>query len=50
MYSASKCIHSALMKYFYYALKVAIFQSPELSEPNLFFPSLNGVIDMLFNS
>lgn len=38
MLGASKSIHSALMKHFHYALKVAGFQSIRaLSEFNLFF-------------
>lgn len=51
MHSASICIHSALMKYFHYALKVAIFQSfRAVRMQPFFFSSLNGVVDTLFDS
>lgn len=49
MLSASKCIHSALMKHFHYALKVAGFQSVRaLSEFNLFFFFKYRIVDVLF--
>lgn len=54
MHSASKCTHSALMKYFYYALKVASFHSALCQNPTSLSVSLSlfkyKIVDVLFNS